>query len=126
LTFVFCWCIYESMKLSNREIFEVHAEFCKTLANPKRLIIVRALKVKERTVSDFAKLLDLPIANVSQHLKALRDRDIVVTRKEGQKVYYSLSDPRLVDACDMIRKIIVDLNKRRGKMISVDDVALDA
>lgn len=114
------------MKLSNRDIFDVHAEFCKTLANPKRLIIVRALRTKERTVSDFAKLLNLPIANVSQHLKALRDRDIVVTRKEGQKVYYSLADPRLVDACDMIRKIIVDLNKRRGKMINVDDFALDA
>ena len=126
MTFVAGWCIYESMKISNREIFDVHAEFCKTLANSKRLIIIRALRNKERTVSDFARLLDLPIANVSQHLKALRDRDIVVTRKEGQKVYYSLSDPRLVDACDLIRKIIVDLNKRRGKMIDMDDVALDS
>lgn len=108
------------MKVSNYEIFDVHAEFCKTMANTKRLIIIRALKDKERTVGEFSELLDLPIANVSQHLKALRDHDIVTTRKEGQKVYYSLTDPRLVDACDMIRRIIVDLNKRKGKLIDVD------
>lgn len=113
------------MKVRNHEIFEIHAEFCKTLANPKRLLIIRALKLKERTVTDFANLLDLPIANVSQHLKALRDRDIVTTRKDGQKVYYSLTDPRLVNACDTIRKIIVDINKRKGKVIDTNSDELD-
>lgn len=108
------------MKVSNYEIFDIHSEFCKTMANPKRLIIIRALKNKERTVGEFSELLDLPIANISQHLKALRDHDIVTARKEGQKVYYSLTDPRLVDACDLIRQIIVDLNKRKGKLIEVN------
>lgn len=108
------------MKVSNYEIFEIHAEFCKTLANPKRLIIIRSLENTERTVGEFSEILNLPIANISQHLKALRDHDIVTTRKEGQKVYYSLTDPRLVDACDLIRQIIVDLNKRKGKIINVN------
>ena len=90
------------MKVRNREIFDIHADFCKTLASPKRLLIIRALKAKERTVTDFANILDIPIANVSQHLKALRDRDIVTTRKEGQKVFYSLTDPRLVDTVPVI------------------------
>lgn len=114
------------MKVSNYEIFEVHAEFCKTLANPKRLIIIKSLKNKERTVGEFSELLDLPIANISQHLKALRDHDIVTTRKEGQKVFYSLTDPRLVDACDLIRQIIVDLNRRKGNAINMDYAALEA
>lgn len=126
MTFISHWCIYESMKVRNLEIFDIHAEFCKTLANPKRLLIVRSLKIKERTVTDFANLLDLPIANVSQHLKALRDRDIVTTRKDGQKVFYSLTEPRLVDACDLIRKIIVDINKRKGKVIDANSDFLDA
>ena len=108
------------MKVSKYEIFDIHAEFCKTLANPKRLLIIRALRDGEKTVGDFSKLLELPIANVSQHLKALRDHDIVTARKEGQKVYYSLTDPRLVDACDTIRRIIADLNKRKGKIVDVD------
>ena len=108
------------MKSSKYEIFDIHAEFCKTLANPKRLLIIRALKDGEKTVGDFSKLLELPIANVSQHLKALRDHDIVAARKEGHNVYYSLTDPRLVDACDMIRKIIAELNRRKGKIVNVD------
>jgi ArsR family transcriptional regulator len=113
------------MKVNNYDIFEVHAEFCKTMANAKRLIIIRALKNKERTVGEFSELLGLPIANISQHLKALRDHDIVSTRKEGQKVFYSLTDTRLVDACDLIRKIIVDLNRRKGNAINLDYNALD-
>ena len=114
------------MKVRNGEIFDIHADFCKILASPKRLLIIRSLKTKERTVTDFANLLDIPIANVSQHLKVLRDRDIVTTRKEGQKVFYSLTDPRLVDACDLIRKIIVDLNRRKGKVIDTNSDELDA
>lgn len=120
MTFLARYSILESMKLSKYELFEIHADFCKTIANPKRLLIVNALKDKEMTVSQFAELLDLPIANISQHLKALRDHDIVVTRKEGQKVYYSLNNPRLLDACEIISEIILDLNKQKGKIIRQD------
>ena len=109
--------------MRNYEIFEIHAEFCKAIAHPKRLIIIRALGDKEITVGEFVDLLELPIANISQHLKALRDQDIVTTRKEGQKVYYSLADQRLVDACDMIREIIVELNKKKGRIIDLDSEA---
>ncbi len=106
------------MKILNNEIFKIHAGFCKTLANSSRLIMITALEKTEMTVGELAELLDLPIANVSQHLKLLRDKDIVSFRKEGQKIYYSLSDPRLVEACDKIRNIIIDLYKKRGKIIS--------
>ena len=106
--------------MRNYEIFEIYAELCKAIAHPKRLIIIRALGNKDMTVSEFADLLDLPVANVSQHLKALRDQDIVSTRKEGQKVYYSLAVPKLLQACDIIREIIVDLNKKKGKIIKLN------
>jgi ArsR family transcriptional regulator len=110
------------MKVRNYEIFELHAEFCKTMAHPKRLIIVSALEDREMTVSEFAELLDMPIANVSQHLKALRDHDVVTTRKDGQKVYYSLTDKRLNRACDLIREIIASLYKRKGKMMDLENI----
>jgi DNA-binding transcriptional ArsR family regulator len=105
------------MKVRNYEIFELHAELCKAMAHPKRLIIVTALENREMTVGEFSELLDMPIANVSQHLKALRDHDIVTTRKEGQKVYYSLTDWRLIQACNIIREIIASLHKRKGKIM---------
>lgn len=110
------------MKVRNYEIFEMHAEFCKTLSHPKRLIILTALGEREMTVGEFVELLDMPIANVSQHLKALRDQDIVTTRKDGQKVYYALTDNRLIEACNLIRKIIVDLYKRKGKKMELENL----
>jgi ArsR family transcriptional regulator len=110
------------MKVRNYEIFELHAEFCKTMAHPKRLIIVTALEDREMTVGEFTELLDMPIANVSQHLKALRDHDIVTTRKDGQKVYYSLTDKRLIEACNLIREIIASLYKRKDKMMDLKNI----
>ena len=121
MTLIKKYSILETMKIRNYEIFDFHADFCKTMAHPKRLAILTLLKRREMTVSEFAKILDMPIANVSQHLKALRDHDIVTTRKLGQKVYYSLTDERLIEACDLIKKIITSLNKRKGKMINAED-----
>ena len=46
MTFLARYSILESMKLSKYELFEIHADFCKTIANPKRLLIVNALKDK--------------------------------------------------------------------------------
>lgn len=110
------------MKVRNYEIFELHAAFCKTMSNPKRLIILTALGEKEMTVGEFSDLLSLPIANVSQHLKLLRDLDIVTTRKDGRKVYYMLTDNRLIEACNLIRTIIVDLHKRKGKIMNLKNL----
>jgi ArsR family transcriptional regulator len=122
LTLIAKYSILENMKVRNYEIFELHAEFCKTMAHPKRLIIVTALENREMTVGEFVELLNMPIANVSQHLKALRDHDIVTTRKDGQKVYYSLTDKRLNEACDLIREIIASLYKRKGKMMDLENI----
>jgi len=105
------------MKVLNKEIFDIHASFCRTIANPQRLIIITGLGKREMTVGEIAELLELPLANTSQHLKALRDRDIVKTRKQGQKIFYSLNDPNLVEACNAIRRIILDLYKRKGQLI---------
>jgi len=109
------------MKSAQYKFFEIQADFCKTLANPKRLYIICALKHKEMTVGEFSELLELPIANVSQHLKALRDQDMVTTRKEGQKVYYALRDQHLIDACQMIRKVIYSIYKDKGHVVKLDN-----
>jgi len=106
------------MKVLNYEIFNIHAEFCKTLANPKRLIIITALEKKEMTVGELSEILKTSLSTTSQHLKVLRDRDIVNLKKDGQKSYYYLTDKNLVYACNRIREIIIKLYKKRGKIIN--------
>jgi len=103
------------MKIQENEIFELHAEFCKMIASPKRLKIIELLAKKELSVSEIAKALKVPHSNVSQHLRVLRSRHIVIARKEGQNVYYRLTNNRLPKICAEIRSILLDGMENRGK-----------
>jgi ArsR family transcriptional regulator len=96
------------------EIFELHAEFCKVIASATRLWIVALLRDGERAVGELASATGSSLANISQHLRILRNHDIVRTRKEGRVVYYRLRDPRLVDACELTRSILLGGMKERG------------
>ena len=92
----------------NLELYSLKAELCKTFADPKRLIIIDELREGERTVGELARVLELPQAVVSRHLAILRDRGVAQYRREGTSVYYSLSDPKIGDACDMVHQILLD------------------
>jgi ArsR family transcriptional regulator len=92
----------------NLELYALKAELCKTFADAKRLIIINELRQGETTVGDLARLLEFPQAVVSRHLAILRDKGVVQYRREGTSVYYSLSDPKIGDACDMVHQILLD------------------
>jgi ArsR family transcriptional regulator len=102
------------MKIRNYEVFNLHAEICKLLASPKRLVIIDMLGKREMSVGEIAEALDTPPANVSQHLRLLRDHQLVSTRKAAQTVYYRLAMPRMMEACHIIREILLENLKRRG------------
>jgi ArsR family transcriptional regulator, virulence genes transcriptional regulator len=88
------------------EFADLHAHICKGLADPKRLLILNALRDGERSVSDLVEELKLAQANVSQHLAVLRDRGLVETRREGQRVFYSVSSDKIILAMDLLREVM--------------------
>jgi len=93
----------------DRKLFELQAELCKTLANPKRLEILEILKEHaEISVNELSELLEIPKANTSQHLAVLRQAGVVATRKDGINVYYSLRSPRISEACALTRQILLE------------------
>jgi DNA-binding transcriptional ArsR family regulator len=67
------------------------AERLRTLADPERLQIIRALRERPQCVSDIAALLDNEIGNVSHHLKVLRKNGFVTFQRQGKSIIYSLS-----------------------------------
>ena len=69
-----------------KQVFNMHAEVCKTLANPKRLEIIYALKEGELSVGELVKRLGISKANISQHLAILRQRRVLVSRREGGNI----------------------------------------
>ncbi|MBU2648291.1 metalloregulator ArsR/SmtB family transcription factor [bacterium] len=106
------------MKFEHKELFALHADFCRTLGNPKRLMILDCLSKKESSVGEIAETIAVPLTNVSQHLNILRSSNIVRCRKEGQMVYYSLVDDRITLACMTIRAVLLDSMKARGEIAS--------
>ncbi len=102
------------MMIANQDIFRLHADLCRTLANPKRLMILAMLGVREMGVGEMAESMGISLANVSQLLSGLKSQGIVVARKEAQKVYYSLADERILTACNLIRSVLLDRMKKRG------------
>ncbi|MBS7623401.1 helix-turn-helix transcriptional regulator [Candidatus Bathyarchaeota archaeon] len=93
---------------SEDKIFELHAAMCQTLANPVRLKILYLLRHGEKSVNELAQMLRIPQANVSQHLAVLRDRSIVLTRREGTSIHYRISNPKITKACEMIREMLFE------------------
>ena len=116
------------MKITNQEIFQLHADFCKVLSNPKRLMIIALLSKRDLSVGEISRATNTALATISQHLRVLREHHIVNTKKEGHAIFYSLADPSLMAACVMIRRVLLDSMRQRGTIareIDPEGVSLD-
>ena len=91
-----------------RDVFLLHAEICKTLAHPKRLEILNALRDGEVSVAKLVRTMRLPKANVSQHLSVLRSRGVVKARRKGLNVYYRVASPKIIRACNLMREVLME------------------
>ena len=87
-------------------LFQLQEDTLKTLSNHKRLEIVQLLKKQELTVSQLVDMLGIPQANVSQHLAQLRQHKVVVTRRSGKQIYYSLPDKRIAELVSLLRDFL--------------------
>jgi ArsR family transcriptional regulator len=94
--------------MTDRQIFKLHASICHTLANPKRLEIIDKLRARELSVTALAEALEISQANLSQHLALMRQRGIVTSRRQGLNVFYKLSSPKIIQACDLMRQVLLE------------------
>ncbi len=98
------------------EIDRLHAQVCSGLADPNRILILYTLSEKAYNVSDLAKTIELPQSTVSRHLKVLRDRGMVLAQRDGQSVFYSLADDRIIQALDLIRAMLASSLENQGAL----------
>lgn len=94
-----------------QEVFQLHAGLLKAMAHPKRLEIINLLRNQELSVSQVRRMLDLPQANLSQHLEVLRRAQVVVTRRSGKQIYYRLAHSNFIKASDFLRAVLVEKYK---------------
>jgi ArsR family transcriptional regulator len=86
--------------------YRLHAELCKVLTDPKRLMLLDALRGDERSVGELAEAIGAALPNASQHLAVLRGAGLVDARRTGTTVRYRLAEPAIVEACDVIDRIV--------------------
>lgn len=76
------------------------SDLFKVLSNPIRIQILDALRSGERNVNDIAQWLEIEPSSLSQQLAILRSRNLVVGRKQGNFVFYSIRDPAIFKILD--------------------------
>lgn len=90
------------------QVFEEHAEFLKAMSHPKRLEILHLLRDGQLSVTQIQDMLDLPQANLSQHLMILKDAGVLVAQRKGKNIYYKPAHKNFIKASDLIRKVLVE------------------
>ena len=98
------------------EVNLLHANLCQALADPTRILILYALAGSPRHVSGLAEMLDAPQSTVSRHLKVLRERRLVSSTRDGTSVLYALADPRVIDALDTLRAVLMSALSRQATL----------
>ena len=98
------------------EITQLHAGVCKGLADPNRILLLYTLANAPHTVNELTDVVGLPQPTVSRHLKTLRQQRMVVAERQGQSVTYSLADPRIIEALDLLRSFMADTLESQGAL----------
>ena len=106
--------------LTDKSIFEMQAEICKTLTNPKRIEILNTLRNEEKTVTELVTALGASKANVSQHLAVMRHKGILTTRRDGVNIYYRVSNPKVIEACALMKEVLFEQHAAKKKAVGGD------
>jgi ArsR family transcriptional regulator len=83
------------------------ADLCFALSDPKRIDIIHALEKHPYNVNELTAELKIPQPMTSRHLKILRERGLVQSTRHGVSVTYALSDPRLIQALELLNDISI-------------------
>jgi ArsR family transcriptional regulator len=99
-----------------KEVFELQAGICQTLANAKRLEIISILGDGELAVGILAEKMDVKVSNLSQHLSIMKNKGILISRRDGVHIYYRISNPKVIKACCLMKEVMTELLEAQGKL----------
>jgi DNA-binding transcriptional ArsR family regulator len=100
------------------DLFELHADICKIFSSAKRLEILNILKDREASAAELIEKTGLSKVNLSQHMNVLKAKGVVVARREGVSVHYRVANPKIIQACNLMREVLLEQLQEKGKMVS--------
>jgi ArsR family transcriptional regulator len=103
---------------SLEELNLLHANLCRALSDPKRILILYALFDRPRHATALAGRLDIPQPTVSRHLRRLQQHGLVRSERDGPSVFYSITDPRIMDLLDLMRELRLDALAQQSSVVA--------
>lgn len=94
------------MAQSTQPLYQMKADFFKTLGHPARIRILELLAEREHTVSEILPMVGVEPTNLSQQLAVLRRAGLVTARREGLSVSYTSTSPRVAELLAVARAIL--------------------
>jgi ArsR family transcriptional regulator, virulence genes transcriptional regulator len=101
-----------------KDIYELQADICKIFSNSKRLEVINTLKDQEMSAGELIEKIGLSKANLSQHMGVLKSKGVILTRRDGVNVYYRVANPKFIQACHLMREILLEQLQEKGRMVS--------
>ena len=102
-------------------IYQLKAEFFKTLAHPARIRVLEVLRAGERSVGELVPEVGIEASHLSQQLGVLRRAGLVQARKDGTSVLYSVGNPMIFDLLDVARQILTSsLDETRALLAELE------
>ena len=105
-----------------KPLFRMHAELCKAMANEHRQAILHAICNGEMCVGDLATEIGISVHNVSQHLRVLKEQRLVASRKDGQTVYYRVTNQKFMEACALMRQALIEQHQEQGESLQAAEL----
>jgi len=101
-----------------KSIFKLQADICKIFANDKRLEIINLLKGKEISHQEIMHETGLSKVSMTQHMNVLKSKGVIISRREGQQLYYKIANPKIIQACTLMKEVLVEQHVEREKVVS--------
>jgi DNA-binding transcriptional ArsR family regulator len=98
-------------------LIKFQAGICKTFSNPWRLYIIKMLCKNEKNAGELLKATGLSKPNLSQHMSILVNKGVVISRRQGKQVFYSLSDPKINQACMLMQQVTINNIKNTSRIL---------
>ena len=99
-------------------ILKLQADICKIFANDKRLEIINLLKDREISNSELMQKTGLSKVNISQHMNVLKSKGVVLTKRESVVLYYRIANPKIVQACTLMREVLMEQLQENKRILS--------
>ncbi|WP_111604597.1 metalloregulator ArsR/SmtB family transcription factor [Streptomyces sp. Amel2xB2] len=99
-------------------LYQLKAEFFKTLGHPVRIRVLELLSEREHAVAEMLPEVGVGPPHLSQQLAVLRRMNLVVTRKEGPTVYYSLTSPEVAELLRVARLILSGVLSGQAELLA--------